>query len=224
MALAGVGAICLNHESLGGSHLELSAGSSIGAGVLSSSNARDRAISRDSDRLAAAGKANRALQREAEQQNAQRSATLTSLARSAKARSSEIAKNQWGLPTEGYHLTARFGQVSGLWQSFHTGLDFAAPTGTPIFAIAGGVITSVGWDGSYGQKTVETLPDGTQLWYAHQSYIGVHAGEKVTEGETIGKVGATGNTTGPHVHIEVRPHGGDPVNPYPEFVEHGVTP
>ena len=113
---------------------------------------------------------------------------------------------------------------SGLWASVHTGLDFAAPTGTPIYAVAGGVITETGWDGSYGNKTVERLPDGTELWYAHQSSIGVKVGQQVLGGQTIGAVGSTGNTTGPHVHLEVRPGGGDPVDPYQALVFHGVTP
>ncbi|RLV50161.1 M23 family metallopeptidase [Nocardioides mangrovicus] len=130
----------------------------------------------------------------------------------------------WHLPTEGYHLTARFGSAGGLWANNHTGLDFAAPTGTPIYAVANGVITSTGFDGSYGNKTVETLDDGTEIWYAHQSAIDVTVGEQVTGGETIGAIGSTGNTTGPHVHIEVRPGGGDPVDPFTAMVYHGLHP
>jgi murein DD-endopeptidase MepM/ murein hydrolase activator NlpD len=139
-------------------------------------------------------------------------------------KAAEVRASSWHLPTRGYHLTARFGQVSGLWATVHTGLDFAAPTGTPIFAVASGVITQTGWDGSYGNKTVEKLPDGTDLWYAHQSEIGVKVGQRVSKGATIGEVGSTGNTTGPHVHLEVRPHGGDPVDPYAALIAHGVHP
>ena len=72
------------------------------------------------------------------------------------------------LPLGGYRLTAEFGDY-GLWANYHTGLDFAAPSGTPIVAIANGVITSVGYDGAYGNKTVLTLDDGTELWYCHQT-------------------------------------------------------
>jgi murein DD-endopeptidase MepM/ murein hydrolase activator NlpD len=129
----------------------------------------------------------------------------------------------WVLPTVGYHLTARFGQT-GLWSSIHTGLDFAAPSGSPIYAVANGVITSAGYDGAYGNKTVETLPDGTEIWYCHQSTIGVEVGDKVIQSEQIGTLGSTGHVTGPHVHVEVRPGGGDPIDPYPEFLYHGVTP
>jgi murein DD-endopeptidase MepM/ murein hydrolase activator NlpD len=185
--------------------------------------AREAAISRDTDRQALQDKTDQKLQAEVNEQSEQRNAELVSLAASAEKRADQIAKNLWVLPTVGYHLTARFGQV-GLWSSVHTGLDFAAPTGTPIYAIATGVITDAGYDGAYGNKTVETLPDGTEIWYCHQTTIGVSVGDKVIQSSQIGTVGSTGHTTGPHVHIEVHPGGGDPVDPYPEFLLHGVTP
>lgn len=146
--------------------------------------------------------------------------------RLANSYDNQLQKNLWVLPiTPGdYVLTARFGEVSGLWATVHTGLDFACPTGTPIHAIANGTITFAGWDGAYGNKTVETLADGTQIWYAHQNEFGTHVGATVTQGQVIGYVGSTGNTTGPHVHIEVRPDGGDPIDPDPVFKEHGVDP
>ena len=138
----------------------------------------------------------------------------------------ELLKNQWVLPISpgGYHLTGRFGDVSGLWATIHTGLDFACGYGTPIHAVAAGVITSTGYDGSYGNKTVETLPDGTELWYAHQEQFNVTPGQHVAQGQVIGFVGATGNTTGPHVHLEVRPGGGDPVDPDAALKAHGIDP
>jgi murein DD-endopeptidase MepM/ murein hydrolase activator NlpD len=187
-------------------------------------DARTQAISRDSERQATEDKADQKLQAAVEELSTQRNGQLASLAASAQKRADQIAKNLWVLPTIGYHLTARFGQSSGLWSHLHTGLDFAAPTGTPIFAVANGVITDAGYDGAYGNKTVETLADGTEIWYCHQSSIGVTVGEQVTQSEQIGAIGSTGNTTGPHVHIEVHPGGGDPVDPYPEFIYHGVTP
>ncbi len=91
-------------------------------------------------------------------------------------------------------------------------------------AVAGGTVTSVGYDGSYGNKTVVTLEDGTEIWYCHQSSFGVSEGETVAPGEVIGYVGSTGNVTGSHLHLEVRPGGGDPVDPYAAFLVHGVTP
>jgi hypothetical protein len=228
LAAAG-GAVAFGQGQLpGSSNISLSSGRS---DVLNGTDAfgfggdaRAEAISRDSERQAQQDKASESLQAGVEEQAQQRNAAIVSLAASAEKRADQIAENLWVLPTIGYHLTARFGQSSGLWARFHTGLDFAAPSGNPIFAIANGVITDAGYDGAYGNKTVETLPDGTEIWYCHQSTIGVNVGDKVIQSETIGTVGSTGNTTGPHVHIEVHPGGGDPVDPYPEFVYHGVTP
>jgi murein DD-endopeptidase MepM/ murein hydrolase activator NlpD len=130
----------------------------------------------------------------------------------------------FGLPVVGYRLTGRFGDVSSLWSSRHTGLDFAAPSGTPIHAVRAGVVVSTGYDGRYGNKTVVRLASGTELWYCHQSAFTVHAGDRVRTGELIGYVGSTGNVTGPHLHLEVHPGGGDPVDPEPWLRAHGLRP
>jgi murein DD-endopeptidase MepM/ murein hydrolase activator NlpD len=151
---------------------------------------------------------------------------LAAINKKASGWATELKKNQWQLPvTPGvYHLTARFGDC-GLWAHCHTGLDFAAPTGTPIHAVSNGVISSTTpMDGAYGNKTVETLADGTELWYCHQVEFNVTPGQEVRAGDVIGYVGSTGHVTGPHVHIEVRPGGGDPVDPYPALVAHGLQP
>lgn len=184
---------------------------------------RALAISRDSERQALQDAASEDLKAVVEEQSEQRNAALASLAASAEKRADQIAKNLWVLPTVGYHLTARFGAV-GLWSSTHTGLDFAGPSGSPIISVANGVVTDTGYDGAYGNKTVVTLADGTEIWYCHQSTIGVDVGDRVVQGDQIGTLGSTGNTTGPHLHLEVRPGGGDPVDPYSEFAYHGVTP
>ncbi len=185
---------------------------------------RERALSRDSERQALQDAADAELEAAAEEQAAERNAELKSLGKAAEARAGEIAKNQWVLPTSGYRLTARFGMGGGLWSSSHTGLDMATSSGTPIKAVANGVITETGYDGSYGNKTVQTLADGTEIWYCHQTDIGVNVGDQVTGGQQIGTVGSTGNSTGPHLHLEVRPGGGDPVDPYQALVVHGLQP
>jgi murein DD-endopeptidase MepM/ murein hydrolase activator NlpD len=124
-----------------------------------------------------------------------------------EARLAELAK-QYTLPTSSYTVTSSFGQAGALWSSgYHTGLDFAAPTGTLIKAVHSGTITEAGWAGSYGYRTILTLDDGTELWYCHQSSISVNVGQKVSTGDVIGRVGATGNVTGPHLHFEVHPGG-----------------
>ncbi|MDX2548740.1 M23 family metallopeptidase [Streptomyces sp. WI04-05B] len=125
------------------------------------------------------------------------------------ARLASLAK-QYTLPTSSYTITSTFGQAGSLWSSgYHTGLDFAAPTGTPLKAIHSGTVTEAGWSGSYGYRTILTLDDGTELWYAHQSSINVSVGQKVATGDVIGRVGATGNVTGAHLHLEVHTSSSD---------------
>ncbi|MFG2195898.1 M23 family metallopeptidase [Streptomyces sp. NPDC048639] len=131
-----------------------------------------------------------------------------------KAEAERLAKlaKQFTLPVASYTLTAGFGEAGSMWANDHTGLDFAAPTGTPAKAVHGGTITEAGWAGSYGYRIILTLDDGTEVWYCHLSSMTKTSG-KVTTGETIGRVGATGNVTGAHLHLEVRPGGGDPIDP-----------
>lgn len=135
-----------------------------------------------------------------------------------------IARESWVLPVEGYRLTGRFGAVSGYWSTVHTGLDFATPVGSPIRSIATGVVVSVAYDGAYGNKTVIRLTDGTEVWYCHQNSQSVAPGQRVERGQVIGTVGVTGNTTGPHLHLEIRPGGGDPVDPELSLRRHRVEP
>ncbi|MCD4524597.1 M23 family metallopeptidase [Nocardioides sp. cx-173] len=183
---------------------------------------REQQVSRDSRRDALADTADNELVAAAEQQAKQRNAALAQFAKQAEARAGEIALNRWVMPLDNISLTARYGEY-GLWSSYHTGLDFNGETGDPIYAVANGVITSTGSDGAYGNKTVLTLEDGTEIWFCHQTDIFVSDGDVVRAGETIGTVGTTGHVTGSHLHIEVRPGGGDPVDPYQAFLVHGAT-
>lgn len=230
IAAAASGAVMMGPgEHDGSQSLQLSAGSAdafsgTDAFNFAGSDPRAQAISRDSERQALSDKVDKELSAAVEVKAQQRDASLRALAVSAEKQADELAKNLWVLPISNYRLTARYGQSSGLWSRYHTGLDFAAPSGTPIYAIANGVITFAGYDGAYGNKTVQTLSDGTEIWYCHQSSIGVSPGDKIVQGKQIGNVGSTGNVTGPHLHIEVRPGGGDPVDPYPAFLYHGATP
>lgn len=143
---------------------------------------------------------------------------------SAARRAATIEENQWVMPLEGYRISATFGEASYLWSTVHTGLDLSAPSGTPVKAVANGTITEASYDSSYGNMIVLTLEDGTEIWYCHLSAYEASVGDTVTGGEVIGLVGSTGNSTGAHLHIEVRPDGGSPVDPYSALVEHGVTP
>lgn len=157
----------------------------------------------------------------AERQARSRAAALARLADLAASRSAELELDLWYRPVSVVELTARFGEY-GLWADSHTGLDFNGDTGDPIYAVAGGVVTSAGYDGAYGYKTVITAADGTEIWFAHQSDILVDEGQLVRGGEQIGTIGATGNVTGSHLHLEIRPGGGDPVDPYPVLLARGL--
>lgn len=133
-----------------------------------------------------------------------------------------IEKITWTSPLTSYDLTSRFGESSYMWSSgMHTGLDFAAPSGTPIRSIAAGTVKSASYDGSYGYKTVVSLPGGGEVWYCHQSSLGVRPGQSVAVGQVIGSVGATGNVTGEHLHLEIQ-YGGKPVDPAGVLASKGV--
>jgi len=219
LAIAIGGAVTAAHAPSHSSSTAFVAASALtGATDVGRVGSRSGSVSRSSDRVDLAD--------QAAKDAAARAEALSNINAKAAGVDQWKAANQWALPIQAgvYHLTGRFDDVSGLWATVHTGLDFACPTGTPIHAVAGGVITEVGWAGSYGNRTVETLPDGTELWYAHQSAFGVSTGDKVAEGQVIGYVGSTGNTTGPHVHLEVRPGGGDPVDPDTALKAHGIDP
>ncbi|MDT9592782.1 peptidoglycan DD-metalloendopeptidase family protein [Nocardioides zeae] len=186
---------------------------------------RNRAVSRDSERDALEDAAADSELAETEAQAAKRSTALETLAQSAEEQAAIVAANAWVLPVDSYRLTNRFGDARSYYSSgYHTGLDFAAASGTQIRAVAGGVVTSAGFEGSYGNKTVITLEDGTEMWYAHQSSLAVSVGDTVAAGDLIGYVGSTGNSTGPHLHLEVRPGAGDPVDPFRALQVNGVTP
>lgn len=104
-------------------------------------------------------------------------------------------------------ITSRFGAGSSIRRSSHTGLDIATSTGTPIVAAAPGTVTFSGWKGSYGNMIVITHSNGIQTYYGHCQKLYVSAGARVSQGQTIAAVGSTGNSTGPHLHLEVRVNG-----------------
>jgi murein DD-endopeptidase MepM/ murein hydrolase activator NlpD len=96
----------------------------------------------------------------------------------------------------------------------HTGVDLSCSNGAPIAAAGSGVVIQAGWNGGYGNAVMIDHGNGLATLYGHQSSIAVSNGESVTRGETIGYVGSTGASTGPHLHFETRVNG-TPVNPCP---------
>jgi murein DD-endopeptidase MepM/ murein hydrolase activator NlpD len=111
--------------------------------------------------------------------------------------------------SKGYYARPVVGIESRQHTASHHGVDIAAKTGTPIKAMADGIVMVVkggnAWNGGYGNLTIIGHANGTQTLYAHQSRIDVKQGQKVTKGQVIGAVGNTGRSTGPHLHFEIRP-------------------
>jgi murein DD-endopeptidase MepM/ murein hydrolase activator NlpD len=118
-------------------------------------------------------------------------------------------------PVEGARQSSGFGMrfhpVLG-YSRMHQGVDFAAPTGTPILASAAGTVVMAGWGGGYGNVVILDHGKGMRTRYAHMSKVGVRNGQRVAQGQLIGRVGSTGLSTGPHLHYEVWQNG-RPVNP-----------
>jgi murein DD-endopeptidase MepM/ murein hydrolase activator NlpD len=100
-------------------------------------------------------------------------------------------------------------------KGYHTGIDFPVPTGTSVKSVAAGSVVSAGWGGSFGYQVVVRHADGRYSQYAHLSAISVRDGQSVSAGQRIGRSGSTGNSSGPHLHFEVRtgPGFGSDVDP-----------
>ncbi|MHC3471111.1 M23 family metallopeptidase [Streptomyces sp. 7R007] len=181
----------------------------------------EAALAKQVDAAAAQAEKEAAAKAEAAKEKAEAAAKKAAEA----AKLAELAK-QYTLPVVSYTITGTFGQAGSMWSSgYHTGLDFAAPTGTLIKAVHSGTVTEAGWAGSYGYRTIITLDDGTELWFCHQSSISVSVGQKVGTGDVIGRVGATGNVTGPHLHLEVHPNGqADGIDPMTWLRGKGLNP
>jgi murein DD-endopeptidase MepM/ murein hydrolase activator NlpD len=138
---------------------------------------------------------------------AAQSATLAAAIRDAQAAGSSGT----GVPSAaGFIWPVNGTVVSGFgmrWGRLHEGIDITASTGTPIWAAAAGTVIHAGWLGGYGNLVVVDHGDGLATAYAHASSILVSVGQSVAQGETIALVGSTGDSSGPHLHFEVRVNG-----------------
>lgn len=118
--------------------------------------------------------------------------------RSAKTGAGRVAPVSAALGTP-YH------KAGSSWsKGYHTGVDFPVPTGTSVKSVAAGTVVSAGWEGSFGYQVVVRHTDGRFSQYAHLSAISVKNGQSVGAGQRIGRSGSTGNSSGPHLHFEVR--------------------
>ena len=115
------------------------------------------------------------------------------------------------LPVTG-RITSRYGERSSLRRSTHTGLDIACTTGTDIKVVSNGTVTFSGKKGSYGNLIIVDHGNGVETWYGHCSKLYEKVGDTVNAGDVIAAVGSTGNSTGPHLHFEIRING-ECVNP-----------
>ena len=119
------------------------------------------------------------------------------------------------LPVQGT-ISSRYGVSSRIRVSTHTVLDIAAPQGTPIKAVTDGTVTAASMAGSYGNLVKIDHGNGVETWYGHTSKMYVQVGQTVKAGDVIAAVGTTGNSTGPHLHLEIRING-QHVNPQNYF-------
>ncbi|MER7056694.1 MULTISPECIES: M23 family metallopeptidase [unclassified Streptomyces] len=130
----------------------------------------------------------------------------------------------WVSPVETYDLSASFGSGGSRWANRHTGQDFAVPVGTPVRSVGTGRVVKVSCGGAFGIQVVVQHAGGYYTQYAHLAAVAVDQGERVRAGQWVGQSGSTGNSTGPHLHFEVRvtPEMGSALDPVPWLSRRGV--
>ncbi|HET9381285.1 MAG TPA: M23 family metallopeptidase [Streptomyces sp.] len=141
----------------------------------------------------------------------------------AEAARKERLRPKFALPVAQHGLSAYYGQAGINWMSAHTGIDFPVSYGTTVMAATDGTVRTQ-WNSAYGNMMIVTAKDGTETWYCHLSTYRVSTGATVKAGDPIGFSGNSGNSTGPHLHFEVRPAGGAAIDPLPWLRSHGVDP
>ncbi|GHD20766.1 hypothetical protein GCM10010313_53920 [Streptomyces violarus] len=148
----------------------------------------------------------------------------------AKKAAVKKAKPSWVDPVKKYKLSASFAQNGGMWAHKHSGQDFAVPSGTQVVAAHGGTVVKAGGNGAgdgpaYGNAVVIKHGNGTYSQYAHLSKVTVNVGQIVKTGQEIAKSGSTGNSSGPHLHFEIRTTAnyGSAVDPVKFLRAKGVT-
>ena len=187
--------------------------------------ARQREIARQAAEAAAAAQAAALAEQQRQNQAAAAAAQATAAAAAQQAQSAQQAavraqdvaqqaaaparagSGGWVYPVSGYYSSPpgpRAHPAYGYW-ACHMGEDIAAPSGTPIYAASGGTVIQAGWNsGGYGLLTIIDHGGGVTSIYAHQSSVAVGAGSRVSAGQVVGYVGSTGDSTGPHLHFEIR--------------------
>ncbi|MFJ7157868.1 peptidoglycan DD-metalloendopeptidase family protein [Streptomyces sp. NPDC101118] len=159
----------------------------------------------------------------AEDTGADRSAATAS--RSTQRSTTAVSGAGFVAPVSG-GISTSYRAGGGMWASgYHTGVDFSVGSGTTVRAVGAGTVVSAGWGGAYGNEVIIRHEDGRYSQYAHLSSLNVSAGQSVGAGDSIGLSGSTGNSTGPHLHFEIRtgPSYGDDIDPLAYLRDKGVS-
>ncbi|MEU0087059.1 M23 family metallopeptidase [Streptomyces sp. NPDC006274] len=190
------------------------------------------AVAAQADAQASAAKA-KAAASAAKAKAAASAAKAKAAASAAKAKAAKKPAKKtpsWVKPVSKYTLTASFAQGGAMWSAKHSGQDFAVPIGTPVKAAGAGTVVKAGPNGggdgpAYGNAVVVKHNNGKYSQYAHLSKINVKIGSKVKAGQTIAKSGNSGNSSGPHLHFEIRttPNYGSALNPMAFLRSAGVN-
>lgn len=151
------------------------------------------------------------------QQEADRKAAAEEAARK------ERLRPKFALPVAQHGLSAYYGQSGINWMSVHSGIDFPVSYGAPVMAATDGTVRTQ-YNSAYGNMMIVTAMDGTETWYCHLSSYQLPSGTAVKAGQPIAFSGNSGNSTGPHLHFEVRPGGGSAIDPLAWFRSHGLDP
>lgn len=218
-----------------GTSMVLGAGAAFAAGTTGTTNAASPASASTADSVAqqatAQGKAaEHAAAKKAAAAKKEAAEAKKEAAAKKKAAAKKAAKLAWETPVDHYELSASFGNDGSRWSHKHSGQDFAVPIGTKVEAAHKGTVVKAGPNGggdgpAYGNAIVIKHSNGTYSQYAHLSKIQVHIGEQVKKGEKIALSGNTGNSSGPHLHFEIRttPNYGSAVNPVNYLHKEGVS-
>ncbi|MFG3319804.1 M23 family metallopeptidase [Streptomyces sp. NPDC048171] len=166
----------------------------------------------------------------AAQAKAAKAETASAKKATAKKTATKKKAASWVDPVKKYKLSASFAQNGGMWAHKHSGQDFAVPIGTNVVATHGGTVVKAGGNGAgdgpaYGNAVVIKHGNGTYSQYAHLSKVNVKIGQVVKTGQSIAKSGNTGNSSGPHLHFEIRTTAnyGSAVDPVSFLRDKGVT-
>lgn len=138
--------------------------------------------------------------------------------RAITAKRAQLA-HTWRLPITNPVQTSGFGYR---WGRLHAGEDYGVPVGTALASMSTGTVVFAGVQSGYGNLVQIRYWDGTISYFAHMSSISVSVGTPVEPGQIVGRSGNTGHSTGPHLHLEIHPHGGEAADPLPWLASHNI--